>query len=201
MAFDWSPSRLKFFKNQVEKGMTDKEVCAAMSKRYKGYGWTVHMVRSQRGRMERADTIKLGLSGSSTHNRKEKKETVVAKIPSQRWSPQADRKLTKLYLEGLNNKQIARKLKKEGLRDNYNPGAVGDRLSLLRKCKRRLLLSQPPKPLKPAKVPGRLGVLLQAILSELREIRVEISKMHQRKNAKEREKDVQNFVKALTESL
>jgi hypothetical protein len=64
MAFEWTPQRRKLFKRLVEQGNTDAEVTEFMFAKCGGV-WTVHMVRSQRGRMERAGEIKRGLSGSS----------------------------------------------------------------------------------------------------------------------------------------
>jgi hypothetical protein len=145
MPVAWTPRLLRLFRRAVELGWKDNQVCAHM--RSLGCDLSVHSVRSQRGRMERAGTIKKGLSGSS----KEKKD-MAKRITRERWTKKALNRLKELYLEGKTNGNIARTLKREELRKRANPGAVGDQLSTMRKT------AEVP-PVRSTKVPVKQGAL------------------------------------------
>jgi hypothetical protein len=78
----WPPSVEKYFCTKVQKGLTDKEMVPVMGARYPTFtNWTVHVIRSKRGRLERAGVLKRGLSGSSI---KKKLSVVTRRVRSKK---------------------------------------------------------------------------------------------------------------------
>lgn len=132
---EWNKSRHRYCLFLfVTTSLSDKQVAQHMSERYSDK-CTVHSIRSLRGRLEREGKLKRGIAGSSS------KETVMKKvIRREKWTKMAEQRARDLHLDGCKPKVIARMLKKEGLRKGYNPGAVGDRISDL---KRRGWLKKP----------------------------------------------------------
>lgn len=62
--------------------------------------------------------------------------TSSAKPAPQKWSTEALSELIKLHHDGVDNKRIATILKNSGLRLDFNPGSVSDKLHDLRKAAR-----------------------------------------------------------------
>jgi hypothetical protein len=130
-----------------KQGLTDKQVSERMSQGARQF--TIHSIRSYRGRVERAGTLKRGLSGSS----KERSE-MSRRIKRQQWSRKAELRLIELHYAGFKPRRVARMLYKEGLRASNHPGAVGDRVSFLKRTgKIKVGGPQAPLPLPPSPSP------------------------------------------------
>lgn len=164
-ALKWSKAELLHCTMLFNRGIPDGEIALLMSKKFPKRKWTTHTIRSKRGRLERAGKLKRGVAGSSTAKKgtKRKKMPNKKKIRRERWTEPARKRAWDLHKRGYSNKKVALMLKKEGLRDTSNGGAVGDQLSLLRKQGKQ----SPPKLLPPQKQKERPPKNSVTIVSKL----------------------------------
>ena len=146
----WSTPQKDLCMQLFKTGYTDREVSEQMSRKYVRE-FSVHSIRSLRGRLERAGVLRRGLSGSS------KEKNMTRKKPRrQQWSKKADARLIELVYLGFTFRKIARMLVEEGLRREFNAGAVQDRIGGFKKRGRiKLDQIQPQLPFK-AKVKPKI---------------------------------------------
>jgi hypothetical protein len=118
----WDPALTKECIYWFKQGLNDASVLHCLKVAYPNKSpWTVHAIRSKRGRLERSGLLKRGVAGSSVT----KKETSVSKkIKRELWTKEATNEALHLRSMGQTSQGISRSLRHKGLRKDFNPEAV-----------------------------------------------------------------------------
>lgn len=130
---EWNDQMDRYFISLAKQGLTNKEMVPPMKRKYP-IAWTVHAMRSKRGRLERRGLLERGLwrKGKEAGSKQAKENIMPKKVRKEYWTQEAAIAAVKELKAGKRVRSIAVVLKRNGLRKGFNPQAVAD---LLRKVR------------------------------------------------------------------